>query len=85
MEKYVDSSTSALSPPTVSVKSGMLAFMAGQGGVTTTLKSCVTGSQSALLTVTMTFPVCPGPTGLTITVLPLLLTSATLRFGLKTE
>ena len=59
MEKYVDSSTSALSPPTVSVKSGMLAFIAGHRGLTVTVKPCMTLSHPDLLTVTVTVAV-PG-------------------------
>ena len=80
MEKYVDSSTSALSPPTVSVKSGMLAVIAGHGGgsgPTVTVKVWVTGSQPTLATVTEIVPVPALVPGETSSVVPVRLAVAT--------
>ena len=72
MEKNVDSSTSALSPPTVSVKSGMLAVIAGQDvTVTVNLSEAEqVASSSPLMALTMMLPECPSFRGTMVSTLP---------------
>ena len=60
-------------------------FAGGGGALTVAVKSCVAVKPSGSLAVTMILPVVPTPTGVTVTVLPEMLTVTTEGLGEFTE
>ena len=92
-ENLPDTLRVAEEPPTCSVASEIVPtvvgarFGGGGGGAfcTVTVKSCVAVRPPGSLAVTMIFPVVPTATGATVTVLPAMLTVATVGEGEFTE